>query len=263
MLKYLYNPGSANLPPAEPWAPVVICCAGKGVWEPGTGPLALVARNARTWICLSQALDDMPSSKRSPSLSSSVPDDMVQGFSGWAAYKTNRSTRLFAFRYLPRPLSRAHRRCTLRPRARFLMLVRRTGSSSPGGAETQHDNRFFLNTQDKRHLFPSGLGQLVGHRSPHTSVPEASNYNKICLAQISAEGDASAAGSPSAGTQLHFFQPPTIQDTLLLPNGAARWAGRGAGSYGGLWLVRHPFQPIMPPRAAFHRPSPARSRQAR
>lgn len=120
---------------------------------------------------------------------------------------------------------------------------------------------FFFNTQDKRHLFPSGLGQLVGHRSSHTSVPEASNYNKICLAQISAEGDASAAGSPSAGTQLHFFQPPTIQDTLLLPNGAARWAGRGAGSSRGLWLVRHPFQPIIPPRAAFHRP--ARSRQAR
>lgn len=65
------------------------------------------------------------------------------------------------------------------------------------------------------------FGQLVGHRSLHRSVPEASNYNKICLAQISAEDYASAAGSPSAGTQLHFFQPPTIQDTL--PNGASSW----------------------------------------
>lgn len=220
MLKYLYNPGSANLPSAEPWASVVICCAEKGVWEPGTGPLATATRNARTWICLSQALDDMPSSKVSPSLSSSVPDDMVQGFSGWAVDKTNRSTRLFAFRYLPRPLFRAHRRCTLRPRAMSLMLVRSTGNSSPR-EETQHDSRIF-STQDKRHRFPSGFGQLVGHRSLHTSVPEASNYNKICLAQISAEDDASAAGSPSAGTQLHFFQPPTIQDTL--PNGAACWA---------------------------------------
>lgn len=233
MLKYLYNPGSANLPSAEPWASVMICCAGKGVWEPGTGPLATATRYARTWICLSQALDDMPSSRDSPSLSSSVPDDMVQGFSGWAVDKTNRSTRLFAFRYLPRPLSRAHRRCMLRPRARFLMLVR-TARGAAARGDTQHDNRIF-NTQDKRHLFPSGLGQLVGHRSSHTSVPEASNYNKICLAQISAEDDASAAGSPSAGTQLHFFQPPTIQDTL--PNGAARWAGRGACVSGGCgWL---------------------------
>ena len=56
---------------------------------------------------------------------------MVQGFSGWAVDKTNRSTRLFAFRYLPLPLSRAHRRCTLHPRARFLMLARRTGEQRP------------------------------------------------------------------------------------------------------------------------------------
>lgn len=55
MLKYLYNPGSANLPSAEPCASVVICCDGKGVWEPGTGPLATATRNARTWICLSQS----------------------------------------------------------------------------------------------------------------------------------------------------------------------------------------------------------------
>lgn len=257
MLKYLYNPGSANLPSAEPWASVVICCARKGVWEPGTGPLATATRNARTWICLSQALDDMPSSKVSPSLSSSVPDDMVQGFSGWAVDKTNRSTRLFAFRYLPRPLSRAHRRCTLRPRARFLMLVRAArGAAGLGGGETQHDNRIF-NTQDKRHLFPLGLGQLVGHRSSHRSVPEASNYNKICLAQISAEDDASAAGSPSAGTQLHFFQPPTIQDTL--PNGAARWAGRGAassGACGWLGILLTPIKPQGLLSIAHHRRCP-------
>lgn len=124
------------------------------------------------------------------------------------------------------------------------------------GGETQHDNRIF-NTQDKRHLFPLGLGQLVGHRSSHRSVPEASNYNKICLAQISAEDDASAAGSPSAGTQLHFFQPPTIQDTL--PNGAARWAGRGAASSAGCGWLGTLFNPHQAPRVAFHRASPARS----
>lgn len=87
MLKYLYNPGSANLPPAEPCAAVMICWSGKGGWKPGTGPLDTSTRNARTWICLSQALDDMPSSKVTPSLSSSVPNDMVQGFSGWAVEK--------------------------------------------------------------------------------------------------------------------------------------------------------------------------------
>lgn len=42
MLKYLYNPGSANLPSAEPWASVMICCAkkrGVGTWDrtPGHG----------------------------------------------------------------------------------------------------------------------------------------------------------------------------------------------------------------------------------
>lgn len=122
------------------------------------------------------------------------------------------------------------------------------GEQQPRG-DTQHDNRIF-NTQDKRHLFPSGLGQLVGHRSSHRSVPEASNYNKICLAQISAEDDASAAGSPSAGTQLHFFQPPTIQDTL--PNGAARWAGRGAASSEGCGWFRHPFfNPHQIPKGCF------------
>lgn len=262
MLKYLYNPGSANLPSAEPWASVVICCAGKGVWEPGTGPLATATRNARTWICLSQALDDMPSSKVSPSLSSSVPDDMVQGFSGWAVDKTNRSTRLFAFRYLPSPLSRAHRRCTLRPRARFLMLVRAArGAAALGGRRSMTTE--FSTPKTRRHRFPLGLGQLVGHRSSHRSVPEASNYNKICLAQISAEDDASAAGSPSAGTQLHFFQPPTIQDTL--PNGAARCAGRGAASCEGCGWLGTLLTPIKPQELlsiAHHRRGPRQAHRA-
>jgi hypothetical protein len=149
------------------------------VWASWTGPLATVTRNARTWIYLSQAIDDMPSSKVCPSLSSSVPDDMVQGFSGWAVDKTNGSTRLLAFRYLLRPLFRAHRRCTLRPRAKSLVLVRKHGQHIAAPVRRRSMTAEFSVPKTRGYLFPSGFGQLVGHRPLHTSVPEASNYNKI------------------------------------------------------------------------------------
>jgi len=222
MLKYLYNPGSANLPSAEPWASVVICCAGKGVWEPGTGPLATATRNARTWICLSQALDDMPSSKVSPSLSSSVrmtwcrvsPAGPSTKLTGVLGYLPSATCLVLCFE--PTAVVRS----SPGPGPSCLCAARATAAPVRRRSMTAE----FSVPKKRRHLFTSGFGQLVGHRSLHRSVPEASNYNKICLAQISAEDDASAGGSPSAGTQLHFFQPPIIQDTL--PNGAACWRCR-------------------------------------